>query len=262
MVDEQPRKPWASGPQEILVHGLSLLSIESDRNRRLAMINIDNAVELMMKTYLGLPRRATGLTIKRAELAEAFQSFPNLLDAMDKYAVDKLTGVHLDEVEWYHRLRNELYHNGNGLTVERTKVVVYADLAKMLFENLFGYSISSLQPDTAPTHSADILLGRFLRGWHHLEFLVARLHAKYIQEPELGRKPQVISVSLLVRDLERVVEIRRITIGGEPLIPAIERLRRLRNEIVHGVQDYTDVLNDSVLSLLEQISGDLEGLIE
>jgi hypothetical protein len=53
--------PWVSGPAEILRHGLSLLKHDSDTNRRLVMISIDNAVELMVKTYLGLPKRVTGL---------------------------------------------------------------------------------------------------------------------------------------------------------------------------------------------------------
>jgi len=56
---------WASGPAEILRHGLRLLTIDSDVNRRQAMISIDNSVELMIKTYLGLPKRVTGLTITR-----------------------------------------------------------------------------------------------------------------------------------------------------------------------------------------------------
>ena len=43
--------PWASGPGEILRHGLHLLRKDNDVNRRLAMISIDNAVELMIKTY-------------------------------------------------------------------------------------------------------------------------------------------------------------------------------------------------------------------
>src|ERR1700730_17691581 len=41
----------------------SLLRNDTDVNRRLAMIAIDNAVELTIKTYLGLPKRITGLTI-------------------------------------------------------------------------------------------------------------------------------------------------------------------------------------------------------
>lgn len=64
--------PWATGPGEILRHGLKLLSNDSDVNRRLAMISIDNSVELMIKTYLGLPRRITGLTIPRREYNESW----------------------------------------------------------------------------------------------------------------------------------------------------------------------------------------------
>ena len=54
---------WASGPGEILRHGVSLLGTDTDSNRRLAMISIDNAVELMMQTYIQLPRRITGVDL-------------------------------------------------------------------------------------------------------------------------------------------------------------------------------------------------------
>lgn len=111
--------PWASGPGEILKHGLELLKEDSDTNRRLAMISIDNAVELMMKTYLGLPQRVTGLRISRSEYQEFAESFPKLLDALEKYVGDKIDGINLGEIEWYHRICNELYHQSNGLTVER-----------------------------------------------------------------------------------------------------------------------------------------------
>ncbi len=63
-------QPWVSGPREILQHGLSLLHDDSDRNRRLALLSIDNAVELTIKTYLGLPKRITGLQISRKDFAE------------------------------------------------------------------------------------------------------------------------------------------------------------------------------------------------
>jgi hypothetical protein len=108
-------QPWASGPAEILQHGINLLKTDTDANRRLAMLSIDNAVELMVKTYLGLPKRVTGLRISRADLAEINESFPRLLDALEQHASDKLDGIDLGEIDWYHRLRNELYHQGNGL---------------------------------------------------------------------------------------------------------------------------------------------------
>src|SRR5437016_6700526 len=82
--------PWSSGPGEILRHGLGLLRADSDTNRRLAMIAIDNAVELMMKTFLGLPKRITGLAITRKEYQEIAESFPALLDVLERYGADKL----------------------------------------------------------------------------------------------------------------------------------------------------------------------------
>src|SRR5690242_17794460 len=102
-------QPWASGPAEILQHGINLSQKDTDTNRRLAMLSIDNAVELMIKTYLGLPKRVTGVQISRAEFADINESFPKLLDALENHAGEKLNGIDLGEIDWYHRLRNQLY---------------------------------------------------------------------------------------------------------------------------------------------------------
>ncbi|HEY6763979.1 MAG TPA: hypothetical protein VI386_04345, partial [Candidatus Sulfotelmatobacter sp.] len=103
------------------------------------MISVDNAVELAVKTYLGLPERARGTKGPgRRELEAASESFPALLDVLGQYAADKLSGVDLSDVEWYHRLRNQLYHSGNGITVERSRVEGYFQIGSLLFENLFG----------------------------------------------------------------------------------------------------------------------------
>jgi hypothetical protein len=152
-----PYAPWASGPAEILQHGLSLLAQDSDKNRRLAMLSIDNGVELTLKTYLGLPRRVTGINLGRKKFQEISESFPSLLDAIETTCSNKITGIDLGEIEWYHRLRNELYHQGNGLTVEKQKVEMYALLAKQLFELLFD---TELKMDQTPQQN---LLGQFLR---------------------------------------------------------------------------------------------------
>ena len=47
-------KPWVSGPRELLQHGLDHLEYSTDFDARIAMISIDNAVELAIKVYLGL----------------------------------------------------------------------------------------------------------------------------------------------------------------------------------------------------------------
>src|ERR1700747_2339705 len=100
---EKRNRPWASGPSEILQHGINLLQTDTDSNRRLAMLSIDNAVELMIKTYLGLPKRVTGVQIGRSEFADINESFPKLLDALENHVGDKLDGIDLGEIDWYHR---------------------------------------------------------------------------------------------------------------------------------------------------------------
>lgn len=214
-------QPWASGVSEILKHGLSLLEKDTDTNRRLAMISIDNAVELMIRTYLSLPERVVGFKISRKEFAEISSGFPNLLDGLEKYGADKLMGLNLGEIEWYHRLRNELYHNGNGLTVESGKVLVYAELARLLFRNLFGYEIIH-----EPTYEE--ILGLFLR----------KMAALMVRAP-LNMLPIYLRKGII----DEKVEERVI------------RLYETREKIVLGKSGYVRVLNQDIIIEAEQLIG-------
>lgn len=222
--------PWASGPGEILRHGLSLLAQDSDTNRRLAMISIDNAVELMIKTYLGLPRRISGLEVTRKEYAEMAESFPALLDGLEKFAPAKLDGIDLGTIEWYHRLRNELYHQGNGLTVERDKVEIYSELANSLFGNLFG---ESLVPHATPETA---LLGEFIDAWVALE---------------AGLQAWASRLSLTGESRSSVIDNMRFLQQGGVLDPAqvaeLNHIRQVRNEIVHGRVGYKEALTRNLI---------------
>jgi hypothetical protein len=126
-----------------------LNSDPTDFDRRIALLSIDNAVELMIKTYLSQPRRALGQHIPRKRLEEISDSFPQLLDALEEFGKDRLGTIDLSDIEWFHWLRNELYHAGNGLTIEKQKVLVYAQIAEQLFVNLFKIPpAQQAKPDT------------------------------------------------------------------------------------------------------------------
>jgi hypothetical protein len=153
--------PWSEGPKELLQHAVGHIAHDGDFDRRIAMISIDNAVELMIKTFLSLPRRKLGTKgPSRKELEEASNSFPELLDLLENYAGERLTGVSLDEIEWYHRIRNQLYHSGNGITVEVARVQTYLSLAKTLFQTLFETELS-LSAESLIQNRLGVFLGKW-----------------------------------------------------------------------------------------------------
>jgi DNA-binding MltR family transcriptional regulator len=226
--------PWASGSGEILKHGIALLKEDTDINRRLAMINIDNAVELMMKTYLGLPKRITGLKITRKESQYFSESFPNLLNALEKHASDKVENIDLGAIEWFHRLRNELYHQGNGLTVERDKVEVYAELANVMFVNLFGFRLID------PKEVGKEILGNFMDVWFTFEAAIMNLLLTF------GERPRNLIDAISLLHNEGLISRSEMA--------EIHHLRTIRNEIVHGQADYNSVLNSTMVDRLKELT--------
>lgn len=236
-------QPWASGASEILEHALRLLDDDTGTNRRLALIAIDNAVELSIKTYLSLPRRVTGLSIPRKRLEEISETFPSLLDALEEFGSDKLDGVDLASIEWYHRLRNQLYHQGYGLSVEREKVEVYAELAISLFKNLFGASVVVEKGEDTR------LLGRFVQLWPRLEAALASIASDHTVT---GRPRRAVTDTLRF--------LRNGHILPEADLSQVERLRKVRNEVIHGITDYRTVLDQPTVDSLEHLVKELESI--
>lgn len=234
--------PWASGPGELLKHGLELLKKNTGISRCLAMISIDNAVELMSTTYLGLPQRVTGLKISRSEYQEFVESFPKLLDALEKHAGDKLDGIDLGAIEWYHRLRNQLYHQGNGLTVEEDKVEIYAELANILFANLFGFRL------VEPEEDSTVLLGNFIQAWVNFEKTLADA-ASRLRVDSRGRPVMSLQVVQVLANEGLVSRVE---------LEEINQIRKIRNEVVHGVTSYKDTLQPPMVKRLASLTDELQ----
>lgn len=230
-------KPWTSGPKELLEHAKKHLQERTAFDFRIAMISIDNAVELAIKTYLALPKRIRGTEGPPRRELETAQGFPDLLDLLEKYAEDKLSGIELGDIEWYHRLRNTLYHDGNGVTVDPEKVDAYNQVANLLFQNLFG---DPGKAGHAP--EPETLLGEFVLKWASLEFQVRRLAAKHLPKRAAGVGVDPVGSlydgliakgvvpSNLRGRLEELIRARSHVIHNPAPVPA-EQLTRLVAEV-------------------------------
>jgi hypothetical protein len=230
-------KSWCEGPKEILQAAHRIAAEDHRGCTRIALILIDNAVEVMAKTFLSLPKRITGVNIQRKELDGIFESFPAVMSCLEKNSGDRLNHIDLGEIEWHHGLRNKLYHDGSGLTVEKSKIDVYFSLAAELFRALFDDQIN-----LPPTDKEERLIGTFLSKWVTLEKGLI-MYSEFVGET-YGRTPNLrAGVQLLAEEgkIER------------NLVDEISSLQQLRNAVVHGQIEPSKGITSTTLHRLDAV---------
>jgi hypothetical protein len=164
----------------------------------------------MVKTYLSFSDKKPGVdALGNSETKiDKSTSFPKSLEMLQTVASDRIVGLNLEEIQHFHSIRNYLYHTF-GLSVERSVVEAYAQIAKALFENLFESSLRIVQADRMGDAS------RFIVRWNALqEMLAAKL-------PTRAKHDQNAFVKFFVQ------------INPE-LASLYEQVRRFRNTLVHG----------------------------
>ena len=156
------KSTWASGAIELLKHADSHIDLNTAFDKRIAFISIDNCVETIIRTFISLPKVKSGIKVKKQELDEAGNSFPKLLSLLFKYTPEKLVGIDEVDIEHYHRIRNKLYHDGTGLSVDDEYLIAYRGIAGVLLKNLFDVSIK-------PSASESDSLGKLILNWNSIE---------------------------------------------------------------------------------------------
>ena len=157
-------KTWASGAIELLQHAYSHMEGKTAFDKRMAFISIDNCVEVSIRSFLALPRLKSGISVSKSELDGVAGSFPRLLELVINRAPDKLAGLDSADIEHYHRIRNRLYHDGTGLSVDDEYLHAYRGIAEVLMQNLFGVTVP-------PAHLRPSLES-LIHTWNRIEKLV------------------------------------------------------------------------------------------
>jgi hypothetical protein len=146
---------WASGALELLQHADSHINLKSAFDSRVAFISVDNSVEISIRVFQSLPEKISGKIFTRKERDDAGNSFSKMVELLFNKASDVLVGLSDTDIEYYHRIRNQLYHEGTGLAVDSKQLQEYRQVAAVLLNNLFGIE---LQPKTRETSIAYLIL--------------------------------------------------------------------------------------------------------
>jgi hypothetical protein len=247
--------PWAQGPAEVFRHADDHYRRPDDTDRRLALIGFDNAIEVCVDTFVGLnPRNRGGYQISRNERPTILWSFHSKVEFLERYAAEKgisLSEGLIDAVVWYHDLRNELYHSGNGMTPERRHLVDAREAARTVFRALFNCEVAASDgppptdqaaPEPPPDSGANLV---FLSTYINFE----RAVSSWFKGSKSGYLPQQWS---------RYRDASPWAVQYDALV---QEARGIRNEIAHGQVRPGTSLSDERLDDIASRLADLAELV-
>ena len=195
---------WASGAVELLRHADSHIHLETAFDCRIAFISIDNSVETSIRTFLSLPSKKSGINVTRKELEDVKNSFPGMVGLLWRHVGSRFTGIDEADIEHYHRIRNQLYHEGTGFSVDRQYLFAYRQIAALLLKDLFDVSLG--EPKPAPTLERLILLWNKIEMAFTQKLKEAGIDRGHTYWPEDAMQAQVLNKD----DIADFIELRMI----------------------------------------------------
>ncbi len=228
--------PWARGPFELIRHANGHLQEAGDTDRRIALIGFDNAIEVCIDVFIKLhPKLHGGVELCRDEVERATRSYHTKIEWLDKYVeVNNLDiGFSIEEIVWYHSLRNELYHSGNGMIPEMHVLEGVRAAAVEVFNALFKKDITAILGGELPKHARPPEKLLFQAQNEEMEFL--RIFIEFERTLEKSLKAISQRTELRSRGVRQMWNEYRTLVKTPPeWNVAVEKILTVRNNITHG----------------------------
>jgi hypothetical protein len=253
-------KPWAIEPFELIAHAEEHRRAGSDFDRRMALISFDNSIELSITTFLSLhPSQRDGLELRRVKVENWLRNYHGKLDFLEHYVTHTLNQqmrVSRDVIVYYHGIRNDLYHGGNGMAPAEQHVNGIRDAAIWVFDTLFTedavrlledkVSCSSVEHGQASVSIETEFLGELIalrQGLHELLLQTAlgdeRIQATDVREA-WRRLPAPVEIHREYDELLRQAEeLRDAVVEGKPLEGRSEDAKSVHTKL-DAVSNYVD----------------------
>ena len=250
--------PWQEGPVGLLRFARDTCRSADQLNQLVAFLLLDICVETTMRTFLSLPDGLAPSKVKyfeRRKFAEG--NFHDLTKGVETACATPIAQTDLHYVKYYHAKRNQLYHQGTGITVAAGDVERYMGVAASLLNHLLGAGQA-----IAPTPSA--------AAGNQTKEQIARLSAELPKNIDEFRE----LISALFETIEpRLVyptTIRRLSAiaSGIDAVSFSRKLSDFRQLIESTIEDHEirtwllDLLADDVTGDSEQTLKNTQFLME
>lgn len=138
-------KPWQVMPARVIELGIKHAKKESDFDHQVGFLLLDIGVEAALKIFLIANKNEDLEFIRFPELIKKVQSEMNSRN---------ISGIDLQDVSYFHGIRNKLYHQGDGVKPTTDNLQKYAELAKTIAEKLLNVDIVEIEEPKQPDKSA------------------------------------------------------------------------------------------------------------
>lgn len=227
----------------------------TDFDKRIALMSFDNAIELCIVTYLSLnPIQRAGRKFETADVERWSKNFHTKIEFLEHYVVSLLAApmrVGRAEIIYFHGLRNDLYHGGNGFVPAEEHLEGIREASLWVFSTLFGYSAEDFLLPERKTSGPVVMLPlpglspttAFLQAYIALKKNLDRVHAdagsSYIpqfhtQKIRLRETAEIYSVGLLDQYDPLVKEAKTVSdaiVDGKSSQKSVASLKSLTNRL-------------------------------
>jgi hypothetical protein len=132
--------PWASGPFELILHAEQHYQAGDDRDRRIALIGFDNAIEVAITTYLSLhPIQRGNKEYVKKDVDIWLQNYHTKLEFFESECGQRKLEIKIlkSHMIWYHGIRNNQYHGGTPLIPNKDDLKGVREAALWVFATLY-----------------------------------------------------------------------------------------------------------------------------
>jgi hypothetical protein len=142
--------PWQVTPSLLIAHAMKHAKENSDFDKQMAYLIIDIGVETIFKVFLANNAYKEYKNLQeeaKKNLSEV--RFYKLLESVKQTASKKLQGINIDQLNYFHEKRNQIYHQGDGVAPTQENLGRYLELAQKLIKVLIDVDVTDeLQPET------------------------------------------------------------------------------------------------------------------
>jgi superfamily II DNA or RNA helicase len=253
-------KPWALGPFELLEHAEGHLQRNTDIDKRLALVSFDNAIEFSIITYLTLnPIQRKGQTFPKANVEQWLRNFHTKIEFFEEFVTQNLGStmyVERDEIIFFHQLRNELYHNGNGFVPAEAHLDGIRKTAIWVFSTLFDTDanehLCSIETSEEATISTKSLDAASTANFLEISIILRKAFETLSRHFKSGGDKHPTSLLEEWRELANSVEPE----VADSLTPLVQEADLVRNAILDGAPLPKDSRD------LDTLSKNLEKVVE